>query len=110
MRKQVVPSPAGKGVRTIMEMVAMTRFDCMIGSSAGMRMAASQALHHCGQRKAFGQLLVDQPLMQNVLADLALEADRKRKSARPSLTEAEVGDTLSAICAPRIPSQLTARA
>jgi putative acyl-CoA dehydrogenase len=66
---------AGRGVRTIMEMVAMTRFDCMIGSSAGMRMAASQALHHCSQRSAFGQLLVDQPLMQNVLADLALEAE-----------------------------------
>jgi putative acyl-CoA dehydrogenase len=65
----------GRGVRTIMEMVAMTRFDCMIGSSAGMRMAASQALHHCAQRKAFGKLLVDQPLMQNVLADLALEAE-----------------------------------
>jgi len=42
-------------VRTIIEMVAMTRFDCMIGSSAGMRMAASQALHHCSQRMAFGQ-------------------------------------------------------
>jgi len=65
----------GKGVRTIMEMVAMTRFDCMIGSSAGMRMAASQALHHCARRKAFGRLLVDQPLMQNVLADLALESE-----------------------------------
>jgi putative acyl-CoA dehydrogenase len=65
----------GRGVRTIMEMVAMTRFDCMIGSSAGMRMAVSQALHHCARRKAFGQLLVDQPLMQNVLADLAVEAE-----------------------------------
>jgi putative acyl-CoA dehydrogenase len=47
----------------------------MIGSSAGMRMAASQALHHCSQRRAFGQLLVDQPLMRNVLADLALESE-----------------------------------
>src|SRR5258708_38747104 len=65
----------GRGVRTIIEMVAMTRFDCMIGSSAGMRMAASQALHHCSQRSAFGHLLVDQPLMQNVLADLALESE-----------------------------------
>jgi len=65
----------GRGVRTIIEMVAMTRFDCMIGSSAGMRMAASQALHHCSQRSAFGRLLVDQPLMQNVLADLALESE-----------------------------------
>jgi putative acyl-CoA dehydrogenase len=67
--------PEGRGVRTIMDMVAMTRFDCMVGSSAGMRMAASQALHHCGQRSAFGKRLVEQPLMQNVLADLALESE-----------------------------------
>jgi putative acyl-CoA dehydrogenase len=67
--------PEGKGVRTIIEMVAMTRFDCMVGSSAGMRMAVSQALHHCRRRKAFGALLVDQPLMRNVLADLALESE-----------------------------------
>ena len=65
----------GRGVPTIIEMVAMTRFDCMIGSSAGMRMAVSQALHHCSQRSAFGKLLLDQPLMQNVLADLALESE-----------------------------------
>jgi putative acyl-CoA dehydrogenase len=56
-------------------MVAMTRFDCMIGSSAGMRMAAAQALHHCAQRSAFGKKLAEQPLMQNVLADLALESE-----------------------------------
>ncbi len=65
----------GRGVANIIEMVAMTRFDCMVGSSAGMRMAASQALDHCRQRTAFGKLLTDQPLMQNVLADLALEAE-----------------------------------
>jgi putative acyl-CoA dehydrogenase len=65
----------GRGVRTIIEMVAMTRFDCMIGSSAGMRMAISQALHHCSQRSAFGRLLIEQPLMKNVLADLALESE-----------------------------------
>lgn len=65
----------GRGVRTIIEMVSMTRFDCMIGSSAGMRMAASQALHHCGVRWAFGKVLNHQPLMQNVLADLALESE-----------------------------------
>jgi putative acyl-CoA dehydrogenase len=65
----------GRGVRTIIEMVAMTRFDCMIGSSAGMRMAVSQALHHCSLRSAFGHLLIDQPLMKNVLADLALESE-----------------------------------
>lgn len=67
--------PEGRGVATIIEMVAATRFDCMIGSSAGMRMAASQAIDHCRQRKAFGALLIDQPAMQNVLADLALEAE-----------------------------------
>jgi putative acyl-CoA dehydrogenase len=63
----------GRGVRTIIEMVAMTRFDCMIGSTAGQRMALSQAIHHCSLRKAFGALLIDKPLMRNVLADLALE-------------------------------------
>ena len=63
----------GRGVPTIIEMVAMTRFDCMIGSSSGMRQAAVQALHHCHHRSAFGARLSDQPLMQNVLADLALE-------------------------------------
>jgi putative acyl-CoA dehydrogenase len=65
----------GRGVRTIIEMVAMTRFDCMIGSTAGQRMALSQAVHHCGLRRAFGALLIDQPLMRNVLADLALEVE-----------------------------------
>jgi putative acyl-CoA dehydrogenase len=65
----------GRGVPTILEMVALTRFDCMIGSSAGMRMAAAQALFHCGQRSAFGKRLIDQPLMQNVLADLTLESE-----------------------------------
>ncbi len=65
----------GRGVRNILEMVAMTRFDCMVGSSSGMRMALSQALHHCAHRSAFGARLADQPLMQNVLADLALESE-----------------------------------
>lgn len=67
--------PEGRGVPTIIEMVAMTRFDCMIGSSGAMRQAVSQALHHCTQRSAFGKLLLDQPLMQNVLADLVLESE-----------------------------------
>ncbi len=63
----------GHGVRAIIEMVAMTRFDCMIGSAAGQRAAVSQALHHCSIRSAFGQVLNRQPLMRNVLADLVLE-------------------------------------
>ncbi len=65
----------GRGVRTIIDMVAMTRFDCLVGSSGGIRAATVQALHHCGQRSAFGRRLVDQPLMQNVLADLTLESE-----------------------------------
>ena len=67
--------PEGRGVATIIEMVAMTRFDCMIGSSAAMRMAVSQAIDHCRQRKAFGAFLIDQPIMTAVLADLAIEAE-----------------------------------
>jgi putative acyl-CoA dehydrogenase len=63
----------GRGVRTIIEMVAMTRFDCMIGSSAGQRAAVSHVLHHCSVRSAFGKVLNRQPLMRNVLADLVLE-------------------------------------
>ncbi len=63
----------GRGVATILEMVAMTRFDCMLGSSAGMRQAVAQATHHCTYRRAFGKRLYEQPLMQNVLADLVLE-------------------------------------
>ncbi len=67
--------PEGRGVATIIEMVAITRFDCMIGSSAGMRIAVAQAIDHCRQRKAFGALLIDQPIMTAVLADLAIEAE-----------------------------------
>ncbi len=63
----------GRGVRTIIEMVAMTRFDCMIGSAAGQRAALVQALHHCTLRSVFGRRLIEQPLMRNVLADLVLE-------------------------------------
>lgn len=65
----------GRGVATIIEMVAMTRFDCMVGSSALMRQALTQASHHCAHRKVGGRLLNEQPLMQNVLADLALESE-----------------------------------
>ena len=65
----------GRGVPTIIEMVAMTRFDCMVGSSSLMRQALTQAAHHCSHRQVSGRLLVEQPLMQNVLADLALESE-----------------------------------
>ncbi|MBA1262325.1 acyl-CoA dehydrogenase family protein [Stutzerimonas stutzeri] len=65
----------GRGVPTIIEMVGMTRFDCMIGSSSLMRQALSQALHHCTYRHVGGRALIEQPLMRNVLADLALESE-----------------------------------
>jgi putative acyl-CoA dehydrogenase len=65
----------GRGVHTILEMVNFTRLDCIIGSASGMRQALAQATHHAAHRSAFGKLLADQPLMQNVLADLALESE-----------------------------------
>ena len=65
----------GRGVATIIDMVAATRFDCMIGSAAGMRQATAQAIHHCQQRHAFGATLHQQPVMTGVLADLALESE-----------------------------------
>ncbi|RCG30470.1 isovaleryl-CoA dehydrogenase [Sphaerisporangium album] len=65
----------GRGVRTIMEMVNMTRLDCVIGSAAGMRYGVTQAVHHATHRSAFGAPLSEQPLMRNVLADLAIESE-----------------------------------
>lgn len=65
----------GRGVRTIIEMVAATRLDCVIGSASLMRQALTQAVHHAEHRSAFGAPLIDQPLMRNVLADLALESE-----------------------------------
>ncbi|MDB4890739.1 MAG: putative acyl-CoA dehydrogenase [Gemmatimonadetes bacterium] len=65
----------GRGIATILEMVALTRQDCLIGSSGIMRQALVQAVHHARHRRAFGKQLIDQPLMRNVLADLALESE-----------------------------------
>ncbi|MFF4086101.1 acyl-CoA dehydrogenase family protein [Streptomyces nigra] len=65
----------GRGVRTIIGMVAATRLDCVLGSAGLMRQAVAQAVHHCAYREAFGARLVDQPLMRNVLADLAVESE-----------------------------------
>ncbi|GAA5034604.1 acyl-CoA dehydrogenase family protein [Streptomyces siamensis] len=65
----------GRGVRTIIEMVAATRLDCVLGATALMRQAVAQAVHHCTHREAFGSKLIDKPLMRNVLADLALESE-----------------------------------
>jgi putative acyl-CoA dehydrogenase len=65
----------GRGVKTIIEMVNCTRLDCVGGSAALMRKALVEAGHHTKHRSAFGALLVDQPLMRNVLADLAVESE-----------------------------------
>lgn len=65
----------GRGVPGIIRMVALTRFDCMIGSAALIRQATAQALHHCRHRAAFGRTLLEQPLMQGVLLDLVLESE-----------------------------------
>jgi putative acyl-CoA dehydrogenase len=65
----------GRGVRTIIEMVNGTRLDCITGSAGLMRQAVMQAAHHVAHRSAFGARLADQPLMQNVVADLEVEAE-----------------------------------
>lgn len=65
----------GKGIRTIIDMVTMTRLDCVIGSAAGQRAAYTLARHHAEHRSAFGRSLIDQPVMRAVLADLALESE-----------------------------------
>ncbi|BBZ35243.1 acyl-CoA dehydrogenase family protein [Mycolicibacterium confluentis] len=65
----------GRGVPTIIEMVNLTRLDCALGSATSMRTGLARAVHHATHRKAFGEYLIDQPLMRNVLADLAVEAE-----------------------------------
>ncbi len=97
----------GRGVPTIIEMVNHTRLDCIIGSAALMRQSLLQAMHHCHHRKAFGSLLSEQPLMVNVLADLALESEaalrltmrvaRSYDQAEKSVKEAQFKRIVSAI-------------
>jgi putative acyl-CoA dehydrogenase len=65
----------GKGLAAILEMVNHTRLDCVVGSAALLRQAVAQATHHAAHRSAFGRRLADQPLMTNVLADLAVESE-----------------------------------
>ncbi|MEU4380760.1 isovaleryl-CoA dehydrogenase [Micromonospora echinofusca] len=65
----------GRGVRTIIDMVNLTRLDCVIGAAAGMRQGVITAAHHATHRQAFGRYLVEAPLMRNVLADLAVESE-----------------------------------
>jgi putative acyl-CoA dehydrogenase len=65
----------GRGVQTIIEMVNMTRLDCVIAAATQLRTGTSQAAFHAAHRQAFGRYLTDQPLMANVLADLAIESE-----------------------------------
>jgi putative acyl-CoA dehydrogenase len=71
----VMVGEEGRGIPTIIEMANTTRLDCVIGSAGLMRQAFVQAAHHARHRSAFGRLLAEQPLMRNVLADLALESE-----------------------------------
>jgi putative acyl-CoA dehydrogenase len=83
----------GRGVRTIVEMVVATRLDCVLGTAAGMRQAVEQATHHAAHRLAFGKLLVDQPLMQNVLAHLCVESEAATATALRLAGAVERGET-----------------
>jgi putative acyl-CoA dehydrogenase len=71
----------GRGVPAIIEMVNHTRLDCILGTAAGMRRAVAEAVHHARHRSAFGAVLVDQPAMRNVLADLAIESEAATAAA-----------------------------
>jgi putative acyl-CoA dehydrogenase len=71
----VLVGEEGRGVRTILSMVALTRLDCVIGSTSLQRIALTNAIHHARHRAVFGRTLIDQPLMRVVLADLALESE-----------------------------------
>src|SRR3954462_1209485 len=82
----------GRGVPTIIEMVNLTRLDCVLGSAATVRAALTQAIHHARHRRAFGAPLVDQPLMQNVLADLAVESEAATAVAVRLAAAQDAGD------------------
>jgi putative acyl-CoA dehydrogenase len=71
----------GRGVSAIIRMVNHTRLDCLLGATTGLRRGALEAIHHARHRSAFGALLVDQPAMRNVLADLAIESEAATAAA-----------------------------
>ena len=83
----------GRGVATIIEMVTHTRLDCVIGSAAGMRRGVAEAVWHARHRSAFGARLYEQPLMRNVLADLALESEAATATALRLARAYDEGDT-----------------
>lgn len=90
----------GRGVRTIIEMVTMTRLDCVLGSSAGIRIALSEAAHHVAHRSAFGTVLREQPAMAAVIADLALESEAATVLALRLAAEVDGGGGLLRLALP----------
>jgi len=82
----------GRGVATIIEMVAHTRLDCVLGSTALMRRAVAEATHHAAHRSAFGRLLAEQPLHRNVLADLCLDSEAATATALRLARAVDEGD------------------
>lgn len=93
---RIVGEP-GRGVRTIIEMVGRTRLDCVLGATAGMRQGVAEATWHARHRTAFGAMLVDQPAMAAVLADLQLEAEAATWTAArlASAYDDEAGDSVA---------------
>ncbi|HKJ34970.1 MAG TPA: acyl-CoA dehydrogenase family protein [Solirubrobacterales bacterium] len=90
----------GRGVPTIIEMVNHTRLDCALGSASGMRRGLEQAIWHASHRSAFGKELIEQPLMQNVLSDLAIESEAATISSlwlARQFDQAHAGDEQSAL-------------
>ena len=90
----------GRGVATIIEMVSHTRLDCTLGSTSGMRAGTAQAIWHAEHRSAFGKRLVEQPLMANVLADLAIESEAATVASlwlARQFDEAHAGDERAAL-------------
>jgi putative acyl-CoA dehydrogenase len=82
----------GRGVATIIEAVAFTRLDCVLGATALQRRAVAEATHHAAYRSVFGRLLIDQPLQQNVLADLCLDAEASTATALRLARAVDDGD------------------
>ena len=82
----------GRGIPTIIEMVVHTRLDCVLGSTALMRRAVAEATHHAAHRSAFGRPLAEQPLMQNVLADLCLDSEAATATAMRLARAFDKGD------------------
>ena len=100
----------GRGVPTIIEMVNHTRLDCCLGAAAGMRAGVANAIHHTSQRSAFGNLLIDQALMKNVLADLAIESELATIGALRLARAYDEGDGLRRVASPVLKYWLCKRA